>query len=145
MVDITMKDDSFREATAVGEIKLKPETIQLIINKKVEKGDPLAVAEVAAILAGKNTQQIIPFCHQIPITNIQTKTDLNEKSIKVEVRVRSTARTGVEMEALVATSIYLLTIWDMVKKFEKNEEGQYPQTSIKYIRVKEKVKVNKDG
>ncbi len=140
MVDITDKDEVFREAIAAGEIKLKPETIRLIIEGKVDKGDPLAVAEVAAILAGKNTHQIIPFCHPIPITNIQTKAELHEDSIEVQVSIRSSARTGVEMEALVATSTYLLTIWDMVKKFEKDENGQYPETSIVKIKVRKKIR-----
>ncbi|KON27283.1 molybdenum cofactor biosynthesis protein MoaC [miscellaneous Crenarchaeota group archaeon SMTZ-80] len=140
MVDITEKEEIFREATAIGKIRLKPETIKRINDRKLEKGDPLAAAEIAAIQAGKNTPQIIPFCHQIPITNIQTKTDLKNNSIEVQVRVRGTAKTGVEMEALVAASIYLLTIWDMVKKYEKDEKGQYPQTFIESIRVKEKIK-----
>ena len=140
MVDITNKNEVFREAIAVGEIKLKPETIKLIIEGKVEKGDPLAVAEVAAILASKNTHQIIPFCHPIPITNVQTNAKLHEDSIEVEIRVRSSAKTGVEMEALVATSTYLLTILDMVKKFEKDANGQYPETSIEKIRVRKKLK-----
>lgn len=140
MVDITEKEEVFREATAIGRIRLKPETIKRIVDKKIEKGDPLAAAEIAAIQAGKNTSQIIPFCHQIPITNIQTKTDFRNNSIEVQVRIRSTAKTGVEMEALVATSIYLLTIWDMVKKYDKDDKGQYPTTSIESIRVKEKIK-----
>ena len=80
MVDITEKEEVFREAAAIGRIRLKPETIKRIIDRKLEKGDPLAAAEIAAIQAGKNTPQIIPFCHQIPITNIQTKTDLKNKS-----------------------------------------------------------------
>jgi cyclic pyranopterin phosphate synthase len=142
MVDITKKEEVFREATAIGKVRLKPETIKRISNKKVEKGDPLAVAEIAAIQAGKNAPQIIPFCHQIPITNIQTKTCVKDDSIEVQVRVRSKAKTGVEMEALVAVSIFLLTIWDMVKKYEKDDKGQYPQTYIESIRVKEKIKAH---
>ncbi len=140
MADITNKKEIFREAVVFGEIKLKPETIKLVKEGKVEKGDPLAVAEVAAILAGKSTHQIIPFCHPIPITSIQTKVEFQQDSIEVEVCVRSSAKTGVEMEALVATSTYLLTIWDMVKKYEKDEKGQYPNTSIEKIIVREKTK-----
>ena len=140
MVDISHKKEVLREAIAYGKIRLRPDTIKLINEGKVEKGDPLAVAEVAAILSTKNTPQIIPFCHPIPITNVQTKAGINEDSIEVEISVRSTAKTGVEMEALVAVSTYLLTIWDMVKRVEKDADGQYPETFIENIRVKEKRK-----
>ncbi len=140
MVDISNKDEVFREATVIGRIKLKPETIKLISDGKVEKGDPLAVAEIAAILSAKNTPQIIPFCHPIPISNVQTEAKIHDNYIEVEISVRSSAKTGVEMEALVATATYLLTIWDMVKKVEKDEDGQFPETSIENIKVKEKKK-----
>jgi cyclic pyranopterin phosphate synthase len=140
MVDISNKDEVFREATVIGRIKLRPETIKLISDGKVEKGDPLAVAEIAAIMSAKNTPQIIPFCHPIPVSNVQTEAKIHENYIEAEISVRSSAKTGVEMEALVAVSTYLLTIWDMVKKVEKDADGQFPETSIETIRVKEKKK-----
>jgi len=140
MVDITGKKEVFREAVAVGRIKLKPNTIALIKKGKIEKGDPLAVAEVAAVLAAKNTSQLIPFCHSIPLTTVQTKAKINDAGIEVESLVRTKARTGVEMEALSAATAYLLTVWDVVKKYEKDAQGQYPETAIEYVKVKKKMK-----
>lgn len=140
MVDITEKKEVFREASALGKIILNPKTILLIKNGKIAKGDPLITAEVAAIMAAKNTSQIIPLCHPIPITNVSLNSKINFNSIEVEVKVKTTAKTGVEMEALTAVAVYLLTIWDMVKQYEKDEKGQYPTTLIKEIKVKEKMK-----
>ena len=144
MVDITEKREVYREAVASGRIRLKPQTAKLIAEGKVEKGDPLAAAEIAAILAAKNTSEIIPFCHPIPITNIDVRGRLDGSTVKVEAHVKTTARTGVEMEALVAAATYLLTVWDMVKKYEKDKFGQYPETSIEEICVKSKVKASED-
>jgi len=140
MVDITGKKEVFREAVAAGRIKLKPNTVALIKKGKIEKGDPLAVAEVAAVLAAKNTSQLIPFCHSIPLTTVQTKAKINDAGIEVESLVRTKASTGVEMEALSAATAYLLTIWDVVKKYEKDAQGQYPETAIEYVKVKKKMK-----
>ena len=140
MVDITGKKEVFREAVAIGRIKLKPSTIALIKKGKIEKGDPLAVAEVAAVLAAKNTTQLIPFCHSIPLTSVRTKAKINDTGIEVESIVRTKASTGVEMEALSAATVYLLTVWDVVKKYEKDAQGQYPETAIEYVKVKQKMK-----
>ncbi|MEM1562240.1 MAG: cyclic pyranopterin monophosphate synthase MoaC [Candidatus Bathyarchaeia archaeon] len=141
MVDITAKPEVYREATAVGRIKLRPETIKLIREGLIEKGDPIYTAKIAGILAAKNTPALIPLCHPIPITNVDIDIIIiDESTIEVSATVRSRAQTGVEMEALVAASIALLTIWDMVKKYEKNSEGQYPYTLIQEIRVIRKVK-----
>ena len=140
MVDISEKEVITREATAVGEIQLKPETITRLKSGELEKGDAVAAAEIAAIQAAKNTPNILPFCHSIPITTIKTEHTLTNKSLKVEVYVKGQAKTGVEMEALMATAIYLLTIWDMTKQYEKDQQGQYPTTAINYIRVQEKIK-----
>jgi len=140
MIDITQKDDVFREAVAVGKIRLKPETVQMIRDTKVEKGDPLAAAEIASVMAAKSTSQLIPLCHPIPITSVTTNSTLGRDSIEVEAVVKTTAKTGVEMEALVAAATYLLTIWDMVKRHEKDALGQYPSTVIESIRVKSKTK-----
>jgi len=147
MVDITGKPEIFREATATGKIKLKTETIRLIKEGKIEKGDPIYTAKVAGILAAKKTSTLIPFCHPLPLTNVQVKVEvLNDFTVQVTSTVRTRAQTGVEMEALVATAVSLLTIWDMVKQYEKNTEGQYPSTVIENIRVIKKVKENiKEG
>ncbi|MEM3549816.1 MAG: cyclic pyranopterin monophosphate synthase MoaC [Candidatus Bathyarchaeia archaeon] len=141
MVDITGKPKILREATATGKIKLKPETLNLIKSGKVEKGDPLYTAKIAGVLAAKETSILIPFCHPLPLTNVKVDMEiLDESTIKVSSTVKTEAQTGVEMEALVATAISLLTIWDMVKQYEKDAEGQYPHTSIMEIRVEKKFK-----
>jgi cyclic pyranopterin phosphate synthase len=140
MVDISPKDVVLREAFAVGEIRLKPGTIRRLQTKRIEKGDAVAAAEVAAIMAAKNTPNILPFCHSIPITTIRTSHSYRRHLLKVEAFVKGLAKTGVEMEALTAVSTYLLTIWDMVKQYEKDENGQYPATSITNVRVTKKIK-----
>jgi cyclic pyranopterin phosphate synthase len=140
MVDISEKGDVYREAMAFGKIQMRRATIELIRNGRVEKGDPIGVAEIAAVMAAKNTSQIIPLCHPIQITHVHLEHRLNEDSLEVRARVRARSRTGVEMEALAAVSIFLLTVWDMVKMYEKDEGGQYPFTEIKSVRVEEKRK-----
>jgi len=140
MVDISTKDVIRREAYAVGEIRLKPSTIKRLQKGRIEKGDVIAAAEVSAVMAGKNTPNILPFCHSIPITTIRTSHSYTRDSLKVESYVKSLAKTGVEMEALTAVSTYLLTVWDMVKQYEKDSNGQYPTTRITNIHVTKKVK-----
>lgn len=140
MVDISPKDVVLREAFAVGEIRLKPSTINRLRAKQLEKGDAIGAAEVAAIMAAKNTPNTLPFCHSIPITTIRTNHSFGRDTLKVESYVKGHAKTGVEMEALTAVTTYLLTIWDMVKQYEKDTNGQYPSTAILNIRVTKKVK-----
>ena len=141
MVDITSKLNVYREAIAKGRIKLRAETIRLIKEGLVEKGDPLYTAKIAGILAAKNTSSLIPLCHPIPITNVKVEARIvDENTVEVESTVKTRAQTGVEMEALVATTIALLTIWDMVKQYEKDANGQYPYTTIQDIHVVRKVK-----
>jgi cyclic pyranopterin phosphate synthase len=140
MVDISEKQDMLRRAIATGEIQLKPETIDAIKNKGIEKGSVLETARIASVIAIKNTSSVIPMCHQIPITGIDVQFDLNQETVKVTVEVKSIGKTGVEMEALHGVSIALLTIWDMVKSAEKDKTGNYPFTKIKNIIVLEKVK-----
>lgn len=140
MVDISPKDVVRREAYAEGEIRLKPSTIKRLRAKRLEKGDAIAAAEVAAIIAAKNTPNTLPFCHTIPLTTIRTSHSYKDNSLKVESYVKGLAKTGVEMEALTAVSTYLLTIWDMTKQYEKDPNGQYPSTAIMNIRVTKKVK-----
>lgn len=143
MVDISGKPEVYREARARGVIKLKPQTINLIKEEKIAKGDPLTVARIAATLAAKNTSSLIPLCHQIPLTNVSIKFEFLEDSrILVESTVKTRAQTGVEMEALAAISVALLTIWDMTKQYEKDEKGEYPNTAIENICVLRKIKGN---
>jgi cyclic pyranopterin phosphate synthase len=141
MIDITKKPEIYRQATAKGKITLKNKTIQQIIEGKIEKGDPFQIAKVAAILAAKNTSSIIPLCHQIPLTSINVDFQIiNDHNIEVVTSVKTKAQTGVEMEALTATAVALLTIWDMTKKYEKDTKGQYPTTEIRDLRVIQKIK-----
>jgi cyclic pyranopterin phosphate synthase len=142
MVDISPKEVVTREATAVGRLRLRPDTARRLREGKIEKGDPISIAEVAATLAAKNTSQLIPMCHNIPLSKIETSASVGENFIEAEARVKATAKTGVEMEALVAVTMYLLNIWDMVKKVEKDDHGQYPETWIEFIKVKEKLKAS---
>ena len=141
MVDVTAKPEVYREATAKGLIKLKPETIKLIKEGKVEKGDPLQAAKIAGVMAAKNTGSLIPLCHPLPLTHVGIKVGIVDSStVEVEAKVKAKAQTGVEMEALVAVAVALLTVWDMTKQYEKDEKGQYPFTAIEEIRVLRKVK-----
>lgn len=140
MVDISEKEDVFRTATAEGFIKLKKETIDAIVNNKVAKGNVLATANIAGVLAVKKTPEIIPMCHPIQISSISFDFKIEEEGIRVFCTVKSIGKTGVEMEALTGVSVALLTIWDMVKSMEKDETGNYPLTRIEQIGVLEKIK-----
>jgi len=141
MVDVTAKPEIYREAAARGTIKLKPETVELIKKGKVEKGDPFYAAKIAGVLAAKNTSSLIPLCHPLPLTDVKVDIELvDDSSVHVEATVKTKAQTGVEMEALVAASMALLTIWDMIKRYEKDEQGQYTHTFIQNIRIVRKVK-----
>ena len=141
MVDITHKPVVHREAVAEGVIKLRRETIRRVLEGRVEKGDVFTAASLAGILAAKKTPELIPLCHPIPINKVDVKCEvIDEERVKCVARVVTDAKTGVEMEALTAVTIALLTVWDMVKKYEKDERGQYPYTRIEYVRVVEKKK-----
>ena len=142
MVDISGKKEVVREAIAEGRIRLREATLSAIREGALVKGNVLATARVAAILAVKETPRIIPLCHPIPLSGIDVDFDDGEGFIRATVRVRSRGPTGVEMEALTGVSIALLTIWDMVKSAEKDAAGQYPETGIDGIRVIEKRKGN---
>ncbi|MEM2971805.1 MAG: cyclic pyranopterin monophosphate synthase MoaC [Candidatus Bathyarchaeia archaeon] len=146
MVDVSGKPEVFREATATGTIRLKAETIRLIREGKIEKGDPFYTAKIAGVLAAKKTSSLIPLCHPLPLTNVKVEINiLDESKVQVSAIVKAKAQTGVEMEALTATAFALLTVWDMVKQYEKDEFGQYPFTAIENIRVVEKVKAEDVG
>ena len=145
MIDITTKPEVYREATARGTLKLKPETIELIKEGAIEKGDPFYAARIAGVLAAKNTSSLIPLCHPLPLTDVKVDVrTVDDSIVKVEATVRTKAQTGVEMEALVAVSMALLTVWDMTKKYEKDERGQYPHTLIQNIHITRKVKGKDD-
>ncbi len=144
MVDITEKKVIYREATAEGIIKLRKETLDRIMKGEVEKGNVFEITKATAIQAAKLTPQLLPFCHPIRLTNVKVRFErIDAERLKVSVTVKAVERTGVEMEALTAVSLALLNIWDMVKKYEKDERGQYPYTAIESIRVIEKVKDEK--
>lgn len=141
MVDITAKPEVHRQATAKGQIELRPTTITRIKQGKIEKGDPFTIAKVAGILAAKNTSQLIPLCHPLPLTNVDVELRiLNASTVEAEATVKTKAQTGVEMEALAAVSTALLTVWDMTKQYEKDPKGQYPNTAIQNIHVVRKIK-----
>jgi len=140
MVDIGEKKVVFRLAKASGFIRLKKETLKKIESKDVPKGDVLAVAQTAAIMAVKKTVELVPLTHPIPITGTDVNIKIEKNGVRVEVEVRSTGQTGVEMEALTGVAGALLTVWDMVKGLEKDESGQYPTTRIEDIHVVKKVK-----
>jgi cyclic pyranopterin phosphate synthase len=140
MVDISAKKDVIREAVAAGKIYLRPETLAAIREGKVVKGNVLSTARVAAMMAVKNTSNLIPMCHPIPISSVTVDFSEGDGFIESTVVVKMTGKTGVEMEALTGVSVALLTVWDMVKSAEKDADGQYPVTSITDIRVVEKKK-----
>jgi len=141
MIDISEKDSILRIATASGKIHLKKETIERIKNKNLKKGDVFTIAKIAAINAVKKVPDLIPLCHPIPISNVDI--DFNHEGdnfIKVTCTVKSVSKTGVEMEALMGVNIALLNIWDVVKMYEKDSNGQYPITVITEVKVDEKIK-----
>jgi len=140
MVDVSKKKDVERICTAIGFIKLKKSTIEKITKKELIKGDVLTTAQVAGVMAVKNTSNIIPMCHPLPIESIKVNFEIFDDKIKAEARVKATYKTGIEMESLTGVSVALLTIWDMVKAIEKDEFGQYPDTQIYGIEVVEKIK-----
>ncbi|MCS7374473.1 MAG: cyclic pyranopterin monophosphate synthase MoaC [archaeon GB-1867-097] len=140
MVDISRKEDQLRIAVASGRIKLKPETIKKIVRGEIEKGNVIAVAKIAGIMAAKRTATLIPLCHPIPITNVKININVEDEYVEVKATVKAKAKTGVEIEALTATATTLITIWDMVKKYEKDVQGRYPETEIEKIKVELKLK-----
>jgi len=120
MVDVGAKPDQVRIAKASGFIALQPKTIQLVKENQMKKGDVITIAEIAGIQAAKETPRLIPLCHNLMITKIEVKGQLHENGIGVESLVKCTGKTGVEMEALTAVSVALLTIYDMCKAADKS-------------------------
>jgi cyclic pyranopterin monophosphate synthase len=119
MVDVSAKPQQQRTAKAKGNINMQVETIKLIRDNQMKKGDVLTVAEIAGIQAAKRTGELIPLCHQLLLTNITVKATLIESGIEINSEVRCIGTTGVEMEALTAVSVALLTVYDMCKAVDK--------------------------
>ena len=119
MVDVGDKDIVPRVATASGFIRLKGSTLDLIYGQKIKKGDVLTVAKIAGISAAKKTAEMIPLCHQIPISHVSVDFTREEDGITIEAKVKTQAQTGVEMEALSAVSTTALTLYDMCKAVDK--------------------------
>lgn len=122
MVDVSEKNDTARIAVAKGKIRMEKGTLSVIESGKAKKGDVLAVAQVAGIMAAKNTWDIIPMCHPIPITGCDLSFDIDyeENSIEITATIKTIGKTGIEMEALTAVSAAALTIYDMVKAIDRS-------------------------
>ena len=120
MVDVGQKDNTERQAVAVGGVRMQPATLAKIRQQGLKKGDVLAVARVAGIMAAKKTPELIPLCHTILLSNVAVGFDfVGDDLIKITATASSTGRTGVEMEALVAVAISALTIYDMCKAIDR--------------------------
>ena len=119
MVDVSSKPAVRREAVAAGRIVMHADTVKLIRENGFKKGDVLCVARIAAIQAAKQTQHLIPLCHQIPLAKVQVDFELQAKAVAITATAITTAPTGVEMEALTAVSLAALTIYDMCKAVDK--------------------------
>ena len=139
-IDILKKPATNRIATASGRIKLKQNTIRMIRKGLTEKGDPISLAKVSGIMAAKRTSELLPLCHPLKIESTTIETALSSSGIQVTATVSATEKTGLEMEALTATTVALLNIWDVVKAYEKDSRGQYPTTHIQDVRVVRKSK-----
>jgi cyclic pyranopterin phosphate synthase len=119
MVDVTAKDVTAREAVATGQVSVSPEVVGLLRGEGVPKGDALAVARLAGIMAAKQTPALIPLCHPLALSGVTVDLEVRDESVDITATVRTTDRTGVEMEALTAVSVAALTVVDMVKAVDK--------------------------
>jgi cyclic pyranopterin monophosphate synthase len=119
MVDVSAKAVTVREARSSGQISMVPEAIAAIRDGSIKKGDVLAVARVAGIMAAKRTSELIPLCHPVTLSSVSIDFDVMPSAIIASVTARSSGQTGVEMEALTAISVTLLTLYDMVKTLDK--------------------------
>ena len=133
MVDVGHKPDQQRTARAEGWLRCRPETIAALRARALPKGDVLTVAQIAAIQAAKRTDELIPLCHSLPLNAVQVDFEIEEAAIHIRASVTTTAKTGVEMEALTAVSVAALTLYDMCKAVDKTMQ-------IDGIRVTEKIK-----
>ena len=121
MVDVSAKPDSVRSAVARGEVLMQRNTLELIRAGKMKKGDVLTVAQIAGITAAKRTSELIPLCHPLPLSQVEVELALDEAlpGVVITATVKTTGKTGVEMEALTAVSVAALTVYDMAKAAEK--------------------------
>ena len=133
MVDVGHKPDQIRSARAEGKIKLNPETVKLIRENQMKKGDVLTIAEIAGIQGGKKTSELIPLCHPLAITKMDVKAELVDDGVVMKSMAKCIGKTGIEMAALPAVNVALLTVYDMCKAVDKSME-------IDGIRLIEKTK-----
>jgi len=133
MVDVGRKPEAQRMARAEGWLRCRPETIAALRARALPKGDVLTVAQIAAIQAAKRTDELIPLCHSLPLDGVEVTFEVAESAIRIQAKVTTTAKTGVEMEALAAVSVAALTLYDMCKAVDKTMQ-------IDGIRVTEKFK-----
>ncbi len=133
MVDVTAKDETQREAVAEGRVKMLPATLALIQAGAIGKGDVLGVAQVAGIMGAKQTWQLIPMCHPLLLTGVDIAFRVDEAASAIDIvaTVRTTGKTGVEMEALAAVSVAALTIYDMAKAVDKGMVVEYVRLAAK--------------
>lgn len=124
MVDVSSKAETERLATATGVIRMSPATLDAIINAQIKKGDVLGVARIAGVMAAKKTSELIPLCHPLALTDVQVvlSPDASLPGVRAEATVKLVGRTGVEMEALTAVSVALLTVYDMAKAMDRSME-----------------------
>jgi cyclic pyranopterin phosphate synthase len=120
MVDVSAKQDTVREATAKGTVLMSNETLKLITKGATAKGDVLTTARLAGVMAAKRTHDLIPLCHPLPLTGIEVDLKAGRGAVEITATVRTTAKTGVEMEALTAVSVAALTVYDMLKAAQKD-------------------------
>ena len=120
MVDVSGKDATAREAAATGRVLVSPEVVALLRSGDVPKGDALAVARVAGIMAAKRTPDLVPLCHPLALSGVTVDLEVTDDAVEIRATVRTTDRTGVEMEALTAVSVAALTVFDMVKAVDKS-------------------------
>ncbi len=133
MVDVSAKPETARTATARGRVRMRPETLAVIVGGTAAKGDVLGTARLAGIMAAKRTAELIPLCHPLPITSVTVDLSPGDDAVDIACTVRTTGRTGVEMEALTGVTVAALTVYDMVKAIDRG-------MVIEAVRV-----VHKDG
>jgi cyclic pyranopterin phosphate synthase len=120
MVDVSDKQPTKRRAIASGKILMNTETLEILKNQTNPKGNPFEIARIAGIMAAKQTSNLIPLCHQLPLSKVDVRCDLKDYGIYLEAEIVTTSQTGVEMEALTAVSLACLTIYDMCKAVQKD-------------------------
>tara|TARA_B100001027_G_C16236861_1_gene317423 strand:+ start:153 stop:602 length:450 start_codon:yes stop_codon:yes gene_type:complete len=140
IVDISHKATVRREAVATGLLKLTNNAIAAINSKSVEKGDVIEASTIAAIQAVKDTPRIIPHCHPVPLEGCKVDWELSDNSLRCTVSVTAQYKTGIEMEAITGVCAGLLCALDMVKSYEKDANGQYPESEISGVKILTKYK-----